>query len=360
VPVIWCAISGHGYGHAAQTVPVLNELGRRISDLSVILRTMVPDSFFSPRLHIPWIRYPVDQGGGCVQRGPLSIDIPSTWFTYRVFHENWGERVKREVGAILSCSPDLILSNISYLALEAGGMANIPSLALASLTWDEVMAKYAEPGNDLHKSLLTQICQAYGWGKLVIRLTPGLGMSVFQKRVDVGPIGQPPLAPNQVLREKIAGKIGRPLVLVALGGVPLEDLPLASMHTMTDYQFLVDAPVSDPTGHIRSLGEVPATFDEIFAVSDVVLSKPGYATIIEAVASRKPVVYVRRYDFADEEAIVEYMHRYGRGCEMKKEDFISGNWQTAIEAVRQLNQPENAGPESGVRQAAEILGSYLS
>ena len=26
MPYIWCAISGHGYGHAAQVVPVLNAL----------------------------------------------------------------------------------------------------------------------------------------------------------------------------------------------------------------------------------------------------------------------------------------------------------------------------------------------
>ena len=54
MPRIWCAISGHGYGHAAQVVPVLNELGRRYPELTVILRTIVPGTFFTSRLTVPW------------------------------------------------------------------------------------------------------------------------------------------------------------------------------------------------------------------------------------------------------------------------------------------------------------------
>ena len=46
MPVIWSAISGHGYGHAAQVVPVLNELGRLIPNLKTILRSTVSATFF--------------------------------------------------------------------------------------------------------------------------------------------------------------------------------------------------------------------------------------------------------------------------------------------------------------------------
>ena len=53
MPLIWCSISGHGYGHAAQVVPVLNALGRLVPNLSAILRTSVPADFFEPRLDIP-------------------------------------------------------------------------------------------------------------------------------------------------------------------------------------------------------------------------------------------------------------------------------------------------------------------
>ena len=34
MPLIWCSISGHGYGHAAQVAPVLNALGRLMPNFS--------------------------------------------------------------------------------------------------------------------------------------------------------------------------------------------------------------------------------------------------------------------------------------------------------------------------------------
>ena len=79
MPLIWCAISGHGYGHAAQVVPVLNALGVLVPGLTAVLRTTVPSSFFRDRLTIPWDLQPVQQDVGCIQDGPLKIDIDATW-----------------------------------------------------------------------------------------------------------------------------------------------------------------------------------------------------------------------------------------------------------------------------------------
>jgi hypothetical protein len=79
LPLIWAAISAHGFGHAAQVVPVLNALGRLVPDLRVILRTTVPASFFNDRLMIPWELSASQQDIGCIQNGPLTIDVEATW-----------------------------------------------------------------------------------------------------------------------------------------------------------------------------------------------------------------------------------------------------------------------------------------
>ena len=38
------------------------------------------------------------------------------------------------------------------------------------------------------------------------------------------------------------------------------------------------------------------------------MTKPGYGTILEAVALGLPVIYVRRYNFADEAPLVDFLH----------------------------------------------------
>ena len=98
MPSIWCAISGHGYGHAAQVVPVLNALGALVPGLNAVLRTTVPSSFFRDRLTIQWELSPVQQDIGCIQDGPLKIDIDAT-STHKQFHATWPDRLQTEVQA---------------------------------------------------------------------------------------------------------------------------------------------------------------------------------------------------------------------------------------------------------------------
>ena len=105
MPSIWCAISGHGYGHAAQVVPVLNALGTFVPGVTAILRTMVPASFFRDRLAIQWELSPAQQDIGCVQDGPLKIDIDATWASHQRFHKIWEERLSNEVAAMQTASP---------------------------------------------------------------------------------------------------------------------------------------------------------------------------------------------------------------------------------------------------------------
>jgi hypothetical protein len=78
------------------------------------------------------------------------------------------------------------------------------------------------------------------------------------------------------------------------------------------------------------------------------------------VARSKPLVYVRRYNFADEAALVDYAHRSGRAVEMSLDDFTAGRWERALDTVLALPQPTERPPSpTGALEAAEILEGYL-
>src|SRR3989441_10439903 len=135
---IWCAISSHGFGHDAQVVPVLNELGRRVSGLTATLRTSVPPRFFEANLKIAWEVSPGEQDVGCVQHGPMRIDGAATWAEHRRFHEQWEDKGAAEGRAIRSSKPALVLSDISYLAIEAAAIADAPAVGLWHPSWDGI------------------------------------------------------------------------------------------------------------------------------------------------------------------------------------------------------------------------------
>ena len=360
MPLIWAAITAHGFGHAAQIVPVLNALTRHVSDVRVLLRTTVTPSFFHDRLVSPWTISPVQQDIGCIQNGPLTIDIEQTWTEYERFHRQWHERLATEVAAMRAAAPDLILADTPYLALAAGKMAAIPSVALASFTWDLVLSEYQAPSTIDSRSILQSMRQAYAEADLALRITPSPKMDIFRRSVDIQPIAEPASSAREELATHLALTPGERTVLVGFGGIQLDALPFDKLESLTGYRFLFDGPIPPHSTRFVSTKSLPFSFKTLLASVDLILTKPGYGTLIEAVALQTPMVYVRRYNFADEQPLVDYLHRHGRGLELSRDDFAQGRWEEALQHVFHFpSPPAPLPPISGADDAASQLVPYL-
>jgi hypothetical protein len=359
MPTIWCAISGHGYGHAAQVVPVLNALGKLIPNLHTVLRTTVPASFFRERLIIPWDLKTVQQDVGCIQQGPLEIDVPATWNSHAQFHAEWERRVQAEAAAIQAAAPAVILADTPYLAASAGNTAGIPVVALANFTWIDALTPFMDPQQPQHEAILETMRHSYRHANLALRVAPGLALTAFSNVVDIGPIAE--TVPSQ--RENIRRKLGihdeERLVLLAFGGVPLKTLPWKQMDRIQGYHFIVSSPPIRPSHRLHVASTIAHSFSTLMASVDFVMTKPGYGTIVEAVALGLPVVYVRRYNFADEAPLVEFLHRCGSGYELSLRDFYSGNWEAAFNAIACTNALVHPPAATGPSDAARFLTPYF-
>jgi hypothetical protein len=358
MPLIWCAISGHGYGHAAQVVPVLNALGALVPGLTAVLRTTVPASFFRDRLAIQWELSPVQQDIGCVQDGPLEIDIDATWAAHQRFHQTWEARLSNEVAAMQATSPALIIADTPYLAIEAGSRAQIPTIALASFTWDLVLKEYCRASDNPHQQLIQCIRGSYAKAFMALRISPAPRIDVFSNIIDIGPIASPTSPERDRLALVLFLAPNERTVLVGFGGVPLTSLPLEQMEQLRHYRFLFDGPVPPGYSRIHSTETLPFSFKTLLASVDVIMTKPGYGTIVEAVALQQPVVYVRRYNFADEPPLVDYLHRYGRGVELSIDDFTRGRWEPALQQALASPVPSLPPPPTGAAEAAEVIVRY--
>jgi len=72
-------------------------------------------------------------------------------------------------------------------------------------------------------------------------------------------------------------------------------------------------------------------------------------------------VYIRRYNFADEPLLVDYIARYGRGVELAMDDFHSGTWQRSLEQALSLPLPPETPPApTGADEAARLLAPLLA
>jgi hypothetical protein len=355
MPLIWCAISGHGYGHAAQVVPVLNALGALLPDLTAILRTAVPASFFRDRLTIKWKHSPVQQDVGCIQDGPLKIDIDATWAAHQHFHETWEARLSNEVAAMQAASPSLIIADTPYLAIEAGSRAEIPTVALANFTWDLVLKEYCHASNHSHQRLIEYIRGCYAKVDMALRITPAPSIDAFSSMIDIGPIADPASPERHRLASALALASDERIVLVGFGGIPLTSLPLKQMEQLRSYHFLIDGPTPSGYSRIHSTKTLPFSFKTLLASVDIIMTKPGYGTVVEAVALQQPIVYVRRFNFADEPPLVDYLHRYGNSVELSIDDFTQGCWEPALRQALSASAPFLPPPSTGALEAAEVI-----
>lgn len=149
-------------------------------------------------------------------------------------------------------------------------------------------------------------------------------------------------------------------MLVGFGGIRLETLPFDKLDSMAPFRFIVDGPVPPGLTRVLSIEALPFSFKTVMASVDLIMTKPGYGTIIEAVALQKPVVYVRRYNFADEQSLVAYLHRYGLGAELALDDFLAGRWRMILSTARTSANPVHAAPPlSGAAEAADLLARHL-
>ena len=359
MPIIWCAISGHGYGHAAQVVPVLNAVGTLVPSVTAILRTMVPASFFRDCLTIPWDLQPVQQDVGCIQDGPLKIDVDETWASHHRFHETWEARLSNEVTAMQAASPALVIADTPYLAIEAGSRAQIPTVALASLTWDLVLKEYCHTSDNSHQQMIQCIRGSYAKARIALRIIPAPRIDAFSNIIDIGPIASPTSPERDRLASALALAPNERTVLVGFGGIPLTSLPLEQIEQLRHYRFLFDGPVPPEYSRIHSTKTLPFSFKTLLASVDIIMTKPGYGTVVEAVTLQQPVVYVRRYNFADEPPLLDYLHRYGRGIELSLDDFTQGRWEPALQQASSTPLPLLTPPSpTGAAEAAELIARY--
>jgi hypothetical protein len=262
-----------------------------------------------------------------------------------------------EVSALASAAPAVVLADTPYLAVSAGKQAGIPAIVVASFTWSEVLQFFGGSSSE-EQAIVGAIRRAYGDADMALRIAPGLPLSGIQNVIEIGPIAEPALGQRKRLRSSLGITESERLILVGFGGIPLETLPWDQMERMEGYHFLVDG-LEHVSPRIHSLSSVPFSFKAALASVDAVMTKPGYGTIVEAVALGLPVVYVRRYNFADEAPLVQFLHDHGSGCELSKDDFASGKWLPAFETLFLSTPAARPQPMTGAIEAATILLKYF-
>lgn len=353
MPHLVVSISGHGFGHVAQTAPVLNLLHKHMPELRLTVRSSVPLAHLQSRIHAPFDQLPSEGDIGMVMSSALDVCTEESVALYRAFHADWEARVENEARLLRDLEADMVFSNVGYLPLAGAQRAGISNAAMCSLNWFDIFRHY---GGD--EAIAEQMFSSYANADAFLRATPGMAMEALPNLVPIAPIAALGENRRDELDRRLRLSRAEKLVLVSMGGIASR-LPIERWPRIDGVRWLVQDSWHVKHSDAIVLESLTMSFGDLLASCDALLCKPGYGSFVEAAGSGIPVLYVNRPDWPESPALIEWLQRHGVCGEVSRGQLEEG--RIANELHELWSAPPVTPPAAnGTAQAADWLLRQLS
>lgn len=357
MPHLLVAITAHGFGHVAQTAPVINALRRFLPTLRLTLYTSLPRRYLTASFEGEFTHIAHSPDVGMHMINAFEVDTAASYYAYQRFHQHWDQGLEDEVRLLADQNPDVVLANVPYRILAAANRAEIPAIALCNLNWIELYRHFcqAQTGAD---AVISKMLSAYSSARIFIQPTPCMPMSYLENSIKIGPIARI----GKMRRTEICRLLGistsSKLVLVSLGGVPTQ-LDLAAWPSIPDVHWLVPAVWNPRRRDMAALESLGMIFIDVLRSADALLTKPGYGSFVEAACNGTPVLFAPRVDWPEETFLVNWLQEHGRCLSIPRRQLEQGNMATALEALFSLPQRYPVKP-SGIDDAVALITPILN
>ncbi|MDQ3812067.1 MAG: hypothetical protein M3336_17430 [Chloroflexota bacterium] len=326
--------SGHGFGHAVRCAEVAAALLRR--GAQVLVRTDAPAWLFPAQVrHLAGQSVDV----GVTQHDGFEMDIDETRRRWADFADVFDERASREAALLREQRVDLVLGDVPPLAFAAAARVGVPGVALANFGWDWIYAAW--PG---FESAIACVQAAYRLTELLLRLPlhdPGEeAFPAFRAIEDVPLVARRAARPRQQVRRELGLSDEQRVVLLSFGGFEAGGLDLAALSRWREYLFIITPPLARSAGllppNVRRVPEQPSDYVSLLAASDVVVTKPGYGIVADALANRVPVLFTDRGPFREYEVLANALLTLGPARYVPRADVLSGWLGPSLAALSAL------------------------
>ncbi|MDE2236307.1 MAG: hypothetical protein KGK30_00300 [Elusimicrobia bacterium] len=353
-------VTGHGFGHATRAAALARALKDRQPGLPLQVRTSAPAWIFQQTC--PGL--PVSRGGadaGLVQRDALDVDLEASLRAQRALDRSWPALVEAEARWLRRLRASLVVADIPPLAFAAAAKAGAPAVGVSTFCWDWILEPYAmEDGR--WRAAQRRCAEAYALAQAAYRLPLHGDFPSFRRVVDVPLVCRRSARGREDFdrRHGLRGK-SRPLVLVAFGGFGLGPLRLSARQDLRGFLFAGYGP--KPQGLRADWLRLPARDAngqlDALAACDVVVGKPGYGVVAEALAHGKRMLYLPREGFRETAALVSGLRRRGACASIAREEFFAGRWRGPLEALLSIPAPRAVAADGARWLAGELLDKVL-
>lgn len=353
-------VSGHGYGHATRVGEVLREIRNRDPALGISIVTSGPERLYRGAVPGVFDFRAEACDVGLAQRSALVIDEEGTVAAWRAFDAGYAERVAREALWLRGSRVRAVLGDIPPLAFDAAADAGVTSIALANFSWDWIYRHFAARQPALHEAA-DRAAAAYARAGLLLQLPFAGDLSAFPRREPIPLVARRPGIARAQARQRL--KVDGTVVLISFGGLGLPGFEPSVLARMPAITFLVSDAAARLPANVRVVGarEMDAAaleYVDLVGAADVVVTKPGYGIVSDAIAAGTRMVYTDRGDFPEYPILVRDMAGWLACAFVTNEQVQDGDLGGAIETVLAQAMPEPP-PRDGAPRAAERILAAL-
>lgn len=353
---LYVAISSHGYGHVAQTAPVLNELHRRNPDLKLVIESAVPREHLESRIRAPFEHLPVATDFGMVMRDALTVDVPASEVRYLDFHRGLDVAVEDARDRMRAHAPDLVFSNIPYVPIRAAQELGVPCVGMSSLNWADILEPVAVPSPDMRR-VVDDMRAAYRLLLSFLVLEPGMPMSWLANARPIGPVAAVGAVRRDELRSRLPVGHATRVVLVSMGGIAT-DLDVANWPSIPAIHWIIAGQAGVERPDMTALGEITMPYLDVLASCDSMVTKLGYGAFVEAACAGVPVAYISREQWPETPYLTRWLESHGRAVEIERSALFDGRLGDALERLWRMPALLPVVP-TGVEQALWLLEQYF-
>jgi hypothetical protein len=350
-PHILATITANGFGHAVQTGAVLRALRRRRPGLRLTVQTAIAPARIREIAPAPFELAAADHDFGVVIRSATELDLPATRAAHARLLRDWDGLAEAQAERVRAVGADLVLANVSFLAVEGAARAGVPAAALACLTWSDIL-RGLFPEGDPARGPLDRMEAAYGLAALFLQPAPSMPTAAPVAPLAIGPISSRGRDRRAEIGARLGLAPGERLVLVALGGMG-DAPPVAAWPDDPRLRWLVpDGTPPGPRG--ATLGALGLDWPDAVASVDAFVGKPGYGSVANVAVHGTPFLFMTRGDWPEEPPLVDWLHRNASAREIPRERLWTGALGGDLEAL--WAQPARPRLEpTGAEEAAEAI-----
>lgn len=322
-------ISGHGFGHAAMTAPLIHALQQSCPNLSITVRTDLPEQFLRAVMPFQFKHCKESTDFGMVMHDAFSIDLKKSLARYQQLHQHWQDNINTEVERLTQLQTDYLISNIAYLPLAAAKQMGIPAVAYGCLNWAEIFQHYFGDQQQIY----TQILDAYASADVTIRTQPAMPMADLVSET-VGPVACLGTNRRAFLLDELALANNSHLVLASMGGIKTE-MNIEKWPTIDGVHYIVD-------------DQTPAGREDFSSLADISIS------FIQAACNKTAVLYVERPDWPEQRYLCDWLNLYTPCSSITRQQLNNGQFSGQLISLLQHSAASTL-PAMGLDSAVNIL-----